>query len=237
MKIKLLTIPLLIFYFYPVTPAQKFDIKDYSFFLPHSFKNKKSFHLAGLAAAKLPEEIIETEEVFRTPLFFYKIKYGLFENASAEAGLETNIITYHFSAGFHYNIEFDNWGLSAGGSIAYWFGRLKTTNFDAKAIGINFYPGITIGRSFKKFSVSLKSELIYFLTSTTYNGDLEASDNYDTYSGYSLGLYVEQPLWKDNVIVIGFRSVWVKFYYPVWAAFPTFDSRLYISEATVGLIL
>ena len=48
---------------------------------------------------------------------------------------------------------------------------------------------------------------------------------------------LEQPLWKDNFLVLGIRSTFLKYYYPLWAAFSTFDRTYFIPEATITFIL
>jgi hypothetical protein len=191
----------------------------------------------GLSTAKLPEDVVETDDVFRGPLFSYKLKYGLPENFLAEAGVETNIITYQFALGPKWNYSIDRWGFSVGGDIAYWFGQLEQFGFDTKINGWTMYPNLSAGYRFNKFTISMKSELVFNLAETTKNGELEVSNDLDFFNGWTIGVYLEQPLWKDNFVVIGIRSTFLKFYYPMWAAFSTFDRTFYIPEATFTFIL
>ena len=191
----------------------------------------------GLSTAKLPEDVVETDDVFRAPLFSYRLKYGLPENFIAEGGVETNLITFHFSAGPKWNYQFDRLGLSVGAVIAYWFGQLEQFGFDTKFNGWIMYPNLSAGYRFDKFTISVKSELVLNLAETSINGETEISNDLDFFNGLTIGLYFEQPLWNDQFVVLGIRSTFLNFYYPMWAAFSTFDRTYYIPEATFTFIL
>jgi hypothetical protein len=234
MSVKILLILLL---FCSNVFSQEIPVRENSFYYPHSLKQNEVFQTLGMASAKLPEDVVETDDVFRAPLFSYRIKYGLPENFIAEASLESNFITYHFAAGGKWNHEFGKLSVSAGTDIAFWFGMLKQFGFDTKIEGWNLYPNLSVGYAFENFSVSIKSELLFILAQSTRNGDIETENTYDTFSGYSFGLYIEQPLWKDNFVIIGFKSNFTKFYYPLWAGFSTFDRYFYIPEFVVGFNL
>ena len=206
------------------------NIRENSFFYPHSLNNNEILQTLGLSSAKLPEDVVETDDVFRAPLFAYRIKYGLPENLIAEGSAESNLITFHFAAGGKWNHEFGKFTMSSGGDIAFWFGKLEQFGFDTRIQGWHFYPNLSFGYAFPNFSVSLKYELLIILDQTTHNGDTKTENIFDTFSGHSFGLYIEQPLWKDNFVVIGFKSNFTKFYYPLWASFSTFDRFFYIPE-------
>jgi len=210
--------------------AQDISIRSNSFYYPHSLNQNEIMQTIGLSSAKLPEDVVETDDVFRAPLFSYRIKYGLPENFLAEGSIESNFITFHLAAGPKWNREFGKLSLSVGGDVAFWFGALKQFGFNTKMDGWNAYPNLSIGYVFPNFSVSIKSELLLILTQSTRNGDIKTENTFDTFSGYSIGVYIEQPLWKDNFVVIGFKSNFTKFYYPMWAAFSTFDRFFYIPE-------
>ena len=217
--------------------CQQLNFNDKTFFFPHPYQTQQMISSLGLSTAKLPEDVVETDDIFRAPLFSYRMKYGLLENIVAEGGVETNIVTWHFSLGPKWNYEFDRLGFSVGTDIAYWFGKLKQFGFDTKFTGWILYPNISAGYQFDKFTISLKSEIVLNLGEKSTNGTSEVSDDLDFFNGWTIGVYLEQPLWKDNFVVIGIRSTFLKFYYPMWAAFSTFDRTFYIPEATLTFIL
>ena len=216
---------------------QELNIEENTFYYPHSFGIKQLTHVVGLAQATLPEDVVETDDIFRAPLFTYDIKYGIPENFIFNGGIATNIVTFHFSAGINWNYNLGRLGLSAGTDIAYWFGRLKQFGFNTSYTGWILYPNISVGYRFNKFSLTLKSEVVFDIAEASKNGNIEVSNENEFYNGLTFGIYLEQPLWKDNYIVLGIRSTFLKFYYPMWAAFSTFDRRYYIPEAVFRFIL
>ena len=217
--------------------AQEPDIENNTFYFPHSFEVKKTIPLAGLATAKLPEDVVETDDIIRAPLFSFELKYGLPENIVLNGGITTNIVTYHFALGGSWNFNFARFGIAAGTDIAFWFGRLKQFGFNTSYTGWIMYPNASIGYRFNKFSISIKSEVVLDLAETSKNGDIEVSNNGEFFNGLTFGIYLEQPLWKDNYVVIGARATYLKFYYPMWAAFSTFDRKFYIPEFIFKFIL
>jgi hypothetical protein len=229
-RINISKLLLVLFLFCSLVYSQDHLIRENSFYYPHSLNNSEIIQSLGIATAKLPEDVVETDDVFRAPLFSYRIKYGLPKNFIAEGSVESNLITYHFALGGKWNHEFGKFSLSAGSDIAFWFGGLNQFGFDTKIDGWHVYPNLSVGYTFPNFSVSLKSELLFILAQSTRNGDIKTENTFDTFSGYSFGLYFEQPLWKDNFVVIGFKSNFTKFYYPLWAGFSTFDRFFYIPE-------
>ncbi len=232
----LLTV-LLMLYSFSNAYAQQLDLNKNTFFFPHTYKYQQMISSLGVSTAKLPEDVVETDDLIRAPLFSYRVKYGLPENFVAEGGVETNIVTWQFSLGPKWHYQINRMGFSLGADIAFWIGQLKHFGFDTKVNGWTVYPNISAGYQFDKFAISLKSEVVLNLAETSTQGDLEISDNLDFYNGWTIGIYLEQPLWKDNYVVLGIRSTFLKYYYPLWAAFSTFDRTYYIPEATITFIL
>jgi hypothetical protein len=217
--------------------SQQFDIRRNSFYLPGETEEWRFRHLMGVAAIKIPEEIIEDETSLRAPLLYYRINLGLPANFLFKSSVETNIITFHFEGGLGWNFLLDKLSFSPEVKASYWTGRLKQYGFDSRMSGVDVTTGLSGGYSFGKYSITLKSELFYQISNTIKAGDVTVSRDPQKFNGYANGIYIEQPLWKDNVIVVGFRYVLVELYYPVWVAFSTFKRRFHVTEATVGLIL
>jgi len=238
MKIILLTLTTCIsfFYFASAVYAQHLNFNENTFFYPHTYQSGQIVSSLGLALAKLPEDVVETDDVFRAPLFSYRMKYGLPENFLAEGSVETNIVTFNFMLGPKWNYQLDNLGFSLGTDLSYYFGKLEQFGFDTKFTGWALYPNISAGYQFDKFTISLKSELVFNLAETSKNGESEIENDLDFFNGWTIGAYLEQPFWGDNYVVLGVRSTFLKFYYPMWAAFSTFDRAFYIPEATFTFI-
>jgi hypothetical protein len=220
-----------------IAGAQVPELPSNTYFFPHPAGPQNIIQTVGLSMAKLPEDVVETDDVFRAPLFAYNLKYGLPENLNLETGLTTNIVTYHISLGPSWNYSADRMGLSVGTDLAFWFGQLKQFGFNTTYNGWILYPNVSAGYAFDNFTVSAKAEIVLNLAETSKNGENEISNNSDFYNGYTIGLYLEQPLWQANYVVVGARATYLKFYYPMWAAFSTFDRAYYIPEFTFKFIL
>lgn len=216
--------------------AQQLNFRENTFFYPHTYNSGQIISSLGLALAKLPEDVVETDDVFRAPLFSYRLKYGLPENFLAEGSVESNIVTFNFMLGPKWNYEIDQFGFSVGTDLSYYFGKLEQFGFDTKFNGWALYPNISAGYQFKKFTISVKSELVFNLADQSKNGESEIENDLDFFNGWTFGIYLEQPFWGDNYVVLGVRSTFLKFYYPMWAAFSTFDRAFYIPEATFTFI-
>ncbi|MCU0406840.1 MAG: hypothetical protein MUE64_07710 [Ignavibacteriaceae bacterium] len=227
---------IIVVYFTSVVIAQQLNFNENTFFYPHSFRTGQIVSSLGIAMAKLPEDVVETDDVFRAPLFSYRMKYGLPENFLAEGSVETNIVTFNFMLGPKWNYQFDKLAFSVGTDLSFYVGKLEQFGFDTKFNGWALYPNISAGYQFEKFTLSLKSELVFNLAEQSKNGDSEIENDLDFFNGWTIGVYVEQPFWSDNYVVLGVRSTFLKFYYPMWAAFSTFDRTFYIPEATFTFI-
>jgi hypothetical protein len=192
----------------------------------------------GLSMISLPED--QTEEastMVRAPLLHYQALYGLPSNFQIYGAAYTNLATFHFSLGPKWGVKMGIFALALGLDIAYWFGELQQFGFQSKIRGWIAYPNLTIGMDFSKFAVSLKGELINLRRLTELQDDVEISSDQDDVAGGALGIYIEQPLWKNNYVLIGFKLNYTKFYYPTWALYTTFNRYLYIPEFVVGFNL
>jgi hypothetical protein len=208
------------------------------FLYPDILSSTEFKHSVGLGMADLPEDQVEESSDFiRAPLFNYQIRYGLPENFNIYGAVNSNLVTFHFSLGPRWHYKADRWTIGLGYDIAYWFGQLNQFGYKSKIHGWFNYPNLTVGYAFNKFAVSVKGELILQTSITTKSDDIEVSNSYNTFNGTIIGIYIEQPLWKDQIVLIGLKMYYTKFYYPIWAAFPTFNRYFYIPEITIGLNL
>lgn len=217
--------------------AQGNFIRDNSFFFPHTIKNGTTLHTVSLVTAKLPEDVIESDDLFRAPLGVYRIKMGYLNNFTVNASAVTNVVANEISAGTQFNYEFNRLGISAGADAAYWFGFLNIEGFKTTTEGFSFYPSLSIGYTFPNFSVTFKSELLYILKQSTRHGEIKSENSYKTFSGYSFAFFIEQPLWDSHFVAVGIKGNFVKFYFPLWAALSKFDRFFYIPEFIFSLNL
>jgi len=211
---------------------------DGYFIYPQPEMEGKYISSVGLLAAGLPEDQVEeASTTIRGPLFNYRGLYGLSKNFQLDGAVYTNIITFHFSVGPKWGLSFDRFAFTVGYDIAYWFGKLERYGFQSKIRGWISYPNLTVGYEFERFAISVKSELIILTSLKESQDDIDVETDRSSFAGVTLGFYIEQPLWKDNYMLIGLKMNFTKFYYPTWAAFATFDRYLYIPEIVLGINL
>jgi len=196
------------------------------------FKN-----IIGLSMANLPEDVIESDDIFYAPLFAYYMRLGLPENFLVEASVNSNLITYHLSLGAKWTYPIDKFSFAPGYDVAFWFGGLRHFGFNSKVRGWIHYPNLTFGYEFNKFTISVKGELILVTFLKEFQDDLVIERDRNFYSGFAITTVIEQPLWSDNFLLIGMKMNYTKFYYPQWAAFSRFNRFFFIPELIVGFIL
>ena len=208
------------------------------FLYPDILSSSEYKHSVGLGLADLPEDHVEEASDFiRGPIFNYQLRYGFPKYFSLFASVNSNLVTFHFSAGPRWHYRVNQWSIGLGYDLAYWFGVLNQFGYKSKVHGWFNYPNITIGYAFNQFAISLKGELIIQTSLTTKSDDVEVSNSYNSFNGITIGVFIEQSLWKDHIVIIGLKMYYAKFYYPVWAALPTFDRYFYIPEITIGFNL
>ena len=208
------------------------------FIFPQPLTSGKYTSSVGLLAAGLPEDQVEeASTAIRTPLLNYQALYTLPSNFQIYGGFYTNIITYHFSLGPKWGFSVDQFAVNLGYDVAYWFGQLEQYGFQSKINGWIHYPNLTFGYEFAQFAISIKGELIILSSLTEKQDDIEISNDRNSFAGGTVAVYVEQPLWKDNFMLIGLKVNYTKFYYPTWASFATFNRYLYIPEIVLGINL
>jgi len=208
-----------------------------SFLYPQRMPSGQFKNIIGLSMANLPEDVIESDDIFYAPLFSYYMKYGLPANFLLEVSANSNLVTYHIALGAKWNYVLDNFSLAPGYDVAFWFGGLRHFDFNSRIRGWIHYPNLTLGYKFNKFTISIKGELILVTYLKEFQEDLEVARDRNFFSGFAITTAIEQPLWHDNFILIGLKINYAKFYYPQWAAFSTFNRFFFIPEFLIGFIL
>ena len=191
-----------------------------------------------ISFARAPQDILEEASFIRAPLPTWDLRYGLPNNFQVNGAITSIIITNHVALGASWVHGFDRLHVEVGYRLAYWFGFMKNIDgFDNSAHGWINYPGAAVGYDFGTMAVTLRAEMNIVTSLTTYAGDLETSSDNNFYNGGSLALLLEQPLWKDNYVTLGIRVSRVKFFYPTWLLFPTFNRYYFIPEILLGIRL
>jgi hypothetical protein len=208
-----------------------------SFIFPERIRPGQIKSVVSLSMSSLPEDVIETDDLFYAPLFAYYFRVGIPANFLVEASLNSNFVTYHISLGTKWTYALEKFSFAPGYDVAFWFGGLRQFGFDSRVRGWIHYPNLTLGYEFKTFTASVKGELILVTFLRELQDDLEIARGRNFYSGFAITTAIEQPLWSDNFLLLGLKINYTKFYYPQWATFSRFNRFFFIPELLIGFVL
>ena len=185
----------------------------------------------GVSLMRMPEEIAQEGAYIRWPMFHFDFMMGLPENFNLQATLSTEIVTNHLELGGHwvYNMT-DKLHADLGFGAAYWFAQLKVDPYDNTMNGWMLYPSAGIGYDFGQLAFSARAKLHYITTLTGTTGRMEETNTTNFFNGFSYRLTLEQLFWGHSTFGLAFQLNYLKFYYPQWPLFPTFNKYFWIPE-------
>lgn len=208
------------------------------FYYPAELESGKVKTTFDLLFARVPYDVVEENQTFRWPLFSVRGLIGLPENLALEGSFSTNIVNFNFVLGPKWRYSFsDQLKAYVGTDVSFFTGSVNAAQFDQSASGWFAAPNLALGYSFGDVSVTLKGELSYLVSVQSRTGDIETSRPQSEFNGWAISGYVEQPLWKDNFMIVGLRVNHIKFYYQTWILAPTFDKFYFVPEAVLGIRL
>lgn len=191
----------------------------------------------GLSVATFPRMLVE-EEVNQSPLVDARAVVGLPWNFTATAHVSTNFyIANQLSVGLRYGAELGPVAVGLGDEMAYWFGAFALSGFDNHVSGWINYPYISASVDAGDVLIGARLELIYQLRFSQFAGDLEVSNNRDRLHGGSFGVYLEQPLWKNQHAMLGAKITSTDFFYQSWMAFNTLRRRQLYPELFFAFLI
>lgn len=191
----------------------------------------------GLSIATLPRMLVE-EEVNQSPMVDARIVYGLPWNITATGAVTTNFyVATHLSAGLRVGGAIGPVSAGVGLDVAWWFGMFGLSGFDNSVGGTFAYPSVSVGVNTGDVSITLRAELDYLMSFHQYAGDIEVTYDRDRIAGGSLGVYLEQPLWKTHHVMLGARINSVDFFYQSWMAFGTLRRRQLFPELFFAFLI
>lgn len=229
---------LFLFLFQSILYSQIDLIQNESFYYPGKINKWQYKSIITLSLSQLPEDVIEeVNSLIYSPLINYDAIIGVPYNFYLQGSYNTNLITHHFAFGANWHYQPNNFAASIGYEIAFWFGILEDFDFSSRNVGWLHYPNISFGYSFEKFTLTVKSELVLNTYYTQFVDNIEVSTDKNTIAGYDFALYVEQPLWKNNIMSIGIKANFSRFYYPAWIAYSKSVKFRFIPEIQIGLVL
>jgi hypothetical protein len=189
----------------------------------------------GLSMVQPPKDMVET--AILAPLFNYHGIYTLPWKFSLEGNFSSIVVSNQISLGPRINLSRGNFGLKLGYDLAFVFGQLKQFGFDNTTKAWLHYPNISGSYQWKKMIFTLKAEAIAVSSVETKTGENELSMTKDFYNGYTGAFYIEQRLHKNKVLIIGIKDSYVKYCWPVWLTFSTFNRFYHVPEISFSWII
>jgi len=241
MKLKFpLVLILLLIFLYPaggqeLTKKDTFDLKVKCIRFPHQHKLWGFQIAAGLQMVLPPKDLLEN--AIQAPLVNIHMAFGLPWKFSLEGDVTTIVVSNQFALGPHLGFNYRNFGIDVGWDVAFIYGQLKQAGFDNSSSAWIHYPNLSLGYKVKDVALTLKGEIVFVARVSQTSGENELTRTKNFYNGITVGLYIEQRLWKHHVFVIGLKDNYEKFYWPTWMLFTTFNRFYHIPELSFTWIL
>lgn len=217
-------------------PVRKiFDIQKNSFILPHIWKSGVLKAAVGLSSTKFPLDYVES--ALRIPLIDLAATVGLPKGFDATLDVNSIYIANQARAGLHWNRERKVFSTKVGYDVGFVFGALTQFGFNNRTSAWSHYPNFSVGFKVRDIAITFKTEANIITYINTTAGGIKVTELADFFNGGSAGLYVEQRLWANHVMIVGCRDNYVKYYYPVWPSFSEFNRKYHNVEFFLGLII
>jgi hypothetical protein len=127
--------------------------------------------------------------------------------------------------------------VKAGWDVAFIYGQMKQYGFDNSTTAWFHYPNLSLGYKLKKIAFTLKGEVVFIASATTKSGENEVSHSKNLFLGHTVGFYIEQRIHKNKVFIIGIKNNNLRYYWPTWLIFSTFNRYYNIPELNFSWIL
>jgi len=205
---------------------------------PQTMKPWSGKMALGASLITMPAAIAQEGATIRWPLFVYEYTLGLPAHFNLATSFSTEFVTNHIEAMPRWQFSLsDRLHGDIGYGVAYWFGQLQSFGFDNHIHGWMGYPYVGIGYDWGKVALTFQAKATHVLSLTSESGSLVASSSGNWYSGSSFRLILEQPLWTHTTLGFAVQENYIKFYYPQWPLFPTFDRYFWIPEVQLYFTL
>ena len=203
--------------------------------LPESISIWETKTSLSVLFTQLPFDWVET--AVDVPLFQVNNKFRLPAGFTLESRFQTIIVSNQMRVGPHWNYKTGKFFFGAGFDTEFMFGKMNIAGFNNKSRGWSMYPTFMAGYRLKNIAISLNGEATFINSLKMSSGNEEISHSGNQFSGISVSLFIEQPLWKDNMMILGFINNFQKLYFPAWPVFSTFNRQYYIPQFYVGIVL
>jgi len=188
----------------------------------------------GYSAIRLPEDVYLEAASLKFPLIKFAAAMGLPENFLLDGKIATQLVSNHFELGGRWVYKFnDQLHADVGYSLAYLYGQLKQFAYDSKISGWFSYPTIAVGYDWGNLALTLRGTISFINSMQSTSGTTTVDFALARYNGFHYRITLEQRFYKNTTVGIGFQMNYLKFYYPEWLMFPTFDRYYWMPELQI----
>jgi len=197
-------------------------------FYPSAYQKWEYKICTGISLTRLPNQIVE-EEINTLPMISADFRMGLPLKLVLHSQINTNYISNKFSLGLQKNIIDGKIALAVGANASLWYGQLHQEVIRLDAFGGILNPYIVGGVRFKDVYLSLKVENQYGIMKTFSEG-VSLGKSSQPNSAYSFHFTIEQPLWNNHWVAMGFKLNYAKFNYQSWLTYSAINQFLLYPE-------
>ncbi len=205
---------------------------------PAFLQSGESRFALGVSFIGMPAEIVQEAASIHWPLIGFNVKVGLPSHFVLNGEVSTEVLTNHIEAGGAYTFRLNpNLHADIGIGLGYFFGQLHQFGFKDKAHGWFTYPQASLGYNFGRLALTgqVKAHIVNSLHVENGEAGIDGSQNF--FDGWSWRITLEQLFWKKTTVGLSFQMNRLKFYYPQWMLFPTYDRYFWMPEAMIRFSL
>jgi hypothetical protein len=210
-----------------------FDIRSTSYFLPQPLRAGKYYQSFSILYVVVPRDW--TTEILKAPMFSFSGKYTLPYGFNVQASLATLFISYRLNLGPFWNYSIDKFHFGLGYQVAGNYGFLNQFGFNTTVAIWEQQPSVSAGYSFKKTAVTVRGDLYYTNSINETQGGHTVSYLTSALNGYSIMATLEQRLWKNRLMSVGFKLNDIRYHIVAWPAFPVNLYRYWVPEFHLGI--
>lgn len=211
------------------------DIARPSIHFPYRSEIPRFRMSGGFSMVMPPKDMLET--AIQAPLGNLHAIYDLPWNFSLEGDFTSIIVSNQLSLGASMSFFNGDFGIKTGYDLAFVAGFLKQFGFNNSTRAWIHYPNIALGYRKHRMAFTLEAEAVLVSFVTTRTGENEITNSSNFFNGFTGAFYIEQRLHKNRIFVIGFKNNYVKYYWPTWLVFSTFNRFYNIPELSFSWIL
>jgi len=204
------------------------DIGKESMYFPHHYQLYKLQYGLGFYFTKPPFDWVEN--AIQAPLIDLQLTMGLPAGFSLDGSVNTIVVSNQVTLGVKWNYIYKNFSFNLGYDLGYALGIMNIGGFRNTGMMIVHYPNLSLGFKTRTLAFTLKGEAVVIGWGQMKMGEDVMVKPANVFNGITGAIYMEQRIFRKKILVIGIKDNYVKYYWPVWMVFPTFDRYYHIPE-------